>query len=289
MIHQPRSQPLAVLVLVISLWCGVATAQGAGGPGSTGSETSTSVSDSVPALVAVGVSGGFPSYQTVALAASLQVQFVGAQVKGSWTPNGPYFALQLRAYPPLESPVPVFVGVGAGLYGRSVSYHAAVGAHVPLGVALRLDAEAGIASVPLLGTRNWAPHVTLGLSYAFPVELAPGGPGLAGERDPRAGAGVAACPALLEPDESSLMDAFDRLLDEWLLSARATYGSVYTDLDYSYAVTSATVAGDVGEVSISYRGSVRAIGSGTVHEADGSAEASFHWTGCTWSNTAISY
>lgn len=93
----------------------------------------------------------------------------------------------------------------------------------------------------------------------------------------------------LPPDEGALIDAFERVLDEWLLSARATYGSVYTDLDYSYSVTSATVSGDEGTVAISFSGSVRAIGSGTVHEADGSAEARFRWTGCSWSSTSVEY
>lgn len=156
MFRQPTTKPITALVLAI--WLGLAFSA-AQEPSESDSVTTSAAAagESVPALVAIGVSGGFPSYQTVAVAASLQVRFVGAQVKGSWTPGGPYFALQLRAYPPLATPVPVFIGLGAGLYGRSVSYHAALGAHVPLGVALRLDAEAGIASVPLLGTRNWAP------------------------------------------------------------------------------------------------------------------------------------
>jgi len=252
-------------------------------------ETAAGAVQSVPGLVAVGVSGGFPSYQTVGVSASLQVQFVGAQVKGSLTPSGPYFGLQLRVYPPLETPVPVFIGLGAGLYGRSVSYHAALGAHMPLGVALRLDAEAGIASVPVLGTRNWAPHLVLGLSYAFPIELAPA------ETGQSAGAGQSeatrsgGCAVPLPPDKGALIGAFERVLDEWLLSARATYGSVYTDLDYSYKVTRVAVSGEEGTVTLGYSGSVRAIGSGTVHEAEGRAEASFRWTGCSWINTAVTY
>src|SRR5690606_39241314 len=43
-----------------------------------------------PALFSVGISGGFPSYQTVALSVSLQSSFVGLQAKGSWTAVGPY-------------------------------------------------------------------------------------------------------------------------------------------------------------------------------------------------------
>lgn len=277
-----------VVALMLAIWlgCGAAVAQE---PGSGATEVTAGGSQGVPALVAIGVSGGFPAYQTVALTASLQVQFVGAQIKGSWTPAGPYFALQLRAYPPLEAPVPVFIGVGAGLYGSNVSYHAAVGTHVPLGPSLRLDAEAGLASVAVLGARRWAPHVAVGLSYAVPIEFASAPAGGAGEAGSRAGTTAGGCPAPRPPDEDALIDAFERVLDDWLRSARATYGSVYTDLDYGYSVTSSVVTGSQGTVAISYSGSVRAIGSGTVHEAQGDAAASFRWTGCTWSNTSVDY
>jgi len=273
------------MLWAMALVLGVSAAQE---PVDAGSEVARADAQVVPALVALGVSAGFPSYQTAAVAASLQVQFFGMQLKGSWTPAGPYFALQLRAYPPLDSPVPLFVGVGAGLYGNNLSYHAAVGGHVPLGLALRLDAEAGIASVPALGSRNWAPHLSLGLSYAFPVDLAPA-TGASSAPTRAAGSGAGGCPTPLPPDEGSLEDAFERVLADWLLSARATYGSVYTDLDYSYAVTDVSVSGSEGTVEISYSGSVRAIGSGTVHQADGSAAAGFRWTGCAWNNTSVSY
>jgi len=72
--------------------------------------------EAAPALFAVGVSAGFPSYQTVALAVSLQAQFVGAQLKGSWTPAGAYAGGQLRVYPPIPVPIPLYVGVGGSVY-----------------------------------------------------------------------------------------------------------------------------------------------------------------------------
>src|SRR5690606_7022529 len=78
------------------------------------------------ALAAVGLSAGFPSYQTVAPTVSLQSGHFGVQAKASWTPAGPYLGLQLRGYPPVPVPVPVFVGVGGGFYGRDFSYHAAL-------------------------------------------------------------------------------------------------------------------------------------------------------------------
>ena len=39
--------------------------------------------EAAPAVFAVGISAGFPAYQTLALNVSLQAQFVGAQLKGS--------------------------------------------------------------------------------------------------------------------------------------------------------------------------------------------------------------
>jgi len=278
-----------VTLLLCALLCTVTSAQV---PTESGQVETVTVSGAPPALFAVGVSGGFPSYQTVALSVSLQSSFVGLQLKGSWTPAGPYLGVQLRGYPPLEAPVPLFVGVGAGIYGGNASYHAAVGTHVPLSLALRLDLEAGVASVPLLDSRGWAPHVVAGLSYAFPVDLtaaAGGGADAAASSSRSGGSQSSGCAASGPPDETALSAAFERTLAEWLAGARATYGSVYTDLSYSYRVTSQSVSGDAGVVHISYSGSVTAIGSGTVHEADGSASASFRWTGCGWSNTGVSY
>lgn len=274
-------------LLACAALCTCAAAQA---PVASESVEAVSVSDAPPALVAVGVSGGFPSYQTVALSVSLQSSFVGLQLKGSWTPAGPYLGVQLRGYPPIEAPVPIFVGVGAGIYGGNASYHAAVGTHVPLSLALRLDVEAGVASVPLLEARGWAPHVAVGVSYAFPVDLTAATRGPAGASSSRSsGSQTSGCAVSGPPDVGALSTAFERTLAEWLAGARATYGSVYTDLSYSYRVTSQSVSGDVGVVEIAYSGSVTAIGSGTVHEADGSATARFRWTGCGWSNTAVSY
>ena len=64
------------MVFAIALVLGGAVAQE---PVAAASGASQGDAQSVPALVALGVSAGFPSYQTVAVAASLQVQFVGAR------------------------------------------------------------------------------------------------------------------------------------------------------------------------------------------------------------------
>lgn len=247
-----------------------------------------------PALFSVGISGGFPSYQTVALSVSLQSSFVGLQAKGSWTAVGPFLGLQLRGYPPVPIPVPVYLGLGVGIYGPNVSFHAALGAHVPLARALRLDLEAGLASVPLLDQRSLAPHVAVGVSYAVPLQLQPN----AGRGGERIGRTIAerpqrspepTCAAPVEPVPGALADAVDTVVDQWLDSARATYGSVYTDLNYSYSITSSSVTGSSATVKVSYSGSVREIANGRRHEASGTATAEFGWNGCNWVNRGVSY
>lgn len=280
----------AALVLVM-LTAPFAWAQG----GSTSTdEASFSVDAAPPALLAVGVSGGFPSYQTAALAVSLQAQYVGIQVKGSWTPAGPFVGVQLRGYPPVPLPVPLYVGVGAGVYGASTSWHAALGTHVPLGRATRLDVEGGVASVPLLDGRAWAPHVAVGVSYAFALPSGRGSASAAAGdqapdavRDPQGA--PATCAEAAGPDEAALMNAFRLTLQRWIDSARATYGSVYTDLRYDVDVTATTLEGNDATVRLRYRGSVQEIATGQRHEAEGEASATFRWSGCAWRNTGVSY
>ena len=253
------------------------------------------VDAAVPALFSVGISGGFPSYQTVALSVSLQSSFVGLQAKGSWTAAGPFLGLQLRGYPPVPVPVPLYLGVGVGIYGPNVSYHGAVGTHVPLSRALRLDLEGGLASVPLLDGRSLAPHVAVGLSYAVPVAIEQND-GDGGERigrtiaeRSRSSRAAPACAEPREPERGGVGDAVDRVVKEWLDSARATYGSVYTDLNYSYSISSSSVSGTTATVSVSYRGSVREIATGRRHQASGTARAVFKWNGCAWLARDISY
>src|SRR5690606_18874676 len=110
--------------------------------------------------------------------------------------------------------------------------------------------------------RALAPHLAVGVSYAIPLEIDPAasrgerneiGRTIAERSRNRVTTPVCAEPAA--PDESALGDVVDRLVDEWILSARATYGSVYTDLSYSYSVSSKSVKGDEATVRVSYRGS----------------------------------
>lgn len=85
------------------------------------------------------------------------------------------------------------------------------------------------------------------------------------------------------------MNAFRLTLQRWIDSARATYGSVYTDLRYDVDVTSTTLEGNDATVRLRYRGSVREIATGLRHEAEGEASATFRWSGCAWRNTGVAY
>lgn len=293
-----RHRLLLVLVALLALLAGAFAQDGpAAADGAEANITeeaeSGRLSDTPPGQVAFGVSAGFPSYQTAALTASLQSQYVGVQLKGSWTPAGPFIGAQLRGYPPLPIPVPLFVGLGVGFYGPNVSYHAAIGGHVPLDRALRLDFEAGVANVPLLGERGWAPHVALGVSYAIAVDLTTssgGPPSAATDPSGRRSAGSgSSCAVASEPDRSLISGAVSATVDEWLRSAQATYGSVYTDLNYSYRIANIDLDGDNASVRVAYSGSVREIFGGAHHQASGEAAATFRWNGCRWSNTGVSY
>jgi len=273
----------------------VAIAQG-GAPSGAEDETGAPLvtvekdlgNEGAPALFAVSLSAGFPSYQTVALAVSLQAQFVGAQLKGSWTPAGAYVGGQLRVYPPIPVPVPLYVGVGGGIYGSNASYHFALGTHVPLGKDLRLDLEGGVANVPQLDQRAWVPHLAVGVSYIFPVQLTPSTAAAPVDRSVPT-AGGAACSAPEDPDRARIPGVIEAIVNDWILSARATYGSVYTDLHYSYSITGVQMSGNVANVTVNYSGSVREILTGTRQSASGDARVRLEWTGCGWGGRSVDY
>ena len=294
--YRKLSNPLSVLTLAF-VALSMAAAQGPVDEAEEpAAEQTVNLSSAPPALFSVGISGGFPSYQTVALGVSLQSSFVGIQAKAGWTAAGPFVGLQLRGYPPVPISVPLFVGVGMGVYGPNVSYHAALGTHVPLSRALRLDIEGGVALVPLLDGRALAPHLAVGVSYAIPLEVDQVASrternevGLTIAERSRNGVNAPTCSEPVAPDEAALGDVVDELVDDWIRSARATYGSVYSDLKYSYGVPSSKISGTGATVSISYRGSVKEIATGKRHSASGTATAEFRWTGCVWVGGAVSY
>lgn len=291
-----RRALLALVAICICAYGAAAFAQGGSGePVDTFAEGEFEAverdlaDEAAPAVFAVGISAGFPAYQTVALTVSLQAQFVGAQLKGSWTPAGVYLGGQLRAYPPIPVPVPIYVGVGGGIYGSFASYHFAVGTHVPLGTALRLDLEGGVANVPQLDKRGWVPHLAAGISYAFPVELsAAAGP--ASATVGHAGSPPAArCETPTEPNREQIPGIIEDMVDDFILSARATYGSVYTGLSYGYNISSVRITGKTANVTVKYSGSVTEILTGTNHSASGTAKVQLYWTGCAWGGGSVEY
>jgi len=285
-------KPLLAVLLSLAF---VASAQG-GAPNAAEAETEAPLaavekdlgSEGAPALYSVGISAGFPSYQTVALAVSVQAQFVGAELKGSWTPAGAYVGGQLRVYPPIPIPIPLFVGIGGGVYGSNASYHLAIGTHVPLGKDLRLDLEGGVANVPQLDKRAWVPHLAVGVSYVIPVQLASSATATPVDRSASSG-GAATCATPDGPDRGQIPAVIEAIVNDWVLSARATYGSVYTDLKYRYAITRVQVDGNVASVTVNYSGSVREILTGTRQSASGEARVGLVWTGCGWGGGTVEY
>lgn len=99
--------------------------------------------------------------------------------------------------------------------------------------------------------------------------------------------GAASCPS--PPDSASLKAAFGDAVQAYLSGARAMYGAVYRDLQYSFQVQSATVDGDQGSVVASYSGSVTEIANGKVDSASGTIDASFQWQSCSWTMTGFTY
>lgn len=290
--RQDSRTPLVRVVVLALLLAGlfVATAQDP-----VESEESYGAELGAPlTLFSVGVTAGFPSYQSVAVAASIQAQYVGLQLKASWTAVGPYVAGQLRGYVPLPVPVPVYLGAGGGVYGKNASYHFVIGTHVPLGKNLRLDVEAGAANVPLLADRAWAPHISVGASYALPVDLtavasSAADPAGAAQSGPQEGQGVGSGRCEDSPDADAVRGAVHDTVDDWLRSAQATYGSVYRDLSYNYQIRNVSIRGSDATVTVSYSGSVVEILTGKSHRASGTATATFRWSGCRWANTGIDY
>lgn len=285
---KPRFGLLASLILALCL-AAPSAALAASSGGTSGDASGSSAPKPPPALGSFGVSAGFPSYQTVAPFLTVQDRFVGFQLKVSDTALGPYVGLELRGYPPVPIPVPVFVGVGGGFYGGDTTYFATLGANVPLGLHVRLDLEGGVANVPLLSQRSWAPYLSLGLSYAFPFEPTYGGQGVDVGMHLSVAPVPSACTQPTKPDPRTLVNAFHNALSEWLRSAEATYGSVYKDLKYHYSVASRRVRGNYATFVIHYSGSVRTVATNKLEKASGKATVTFYWSGCGWGVAGISY
>lgn len=245
------------------------------------------VVERAPASVMLSLHGGLPGYRTATLGATLKAEQFGVALRGGWGTVGASFGAQVRWYAPLPGPLPTYVGVGADAYAGNVTPHAVVGVHVPIGPAWRLDLEGGLASASLAGERVIAPHLSVGVAYAIAVDLP--SDATASAATPRtATSGSTRCEPS-PPDPGAVDAAVDAAVVAFVRDGVALYGSAYRDLRYRYSVASRRVDGDVADVVIRYAGSARAVVGGGLVEAEGSAAATFTWTGCTWRMTDLTY
>jgi hypothetical protein len=240
-----------------------------------------------PASVTLSLHGGLPAYRTVGAGAALRAEQFGVAVRGGWGSVGAAVGAQARWYPPLPAPVPLFLGVGVDAHGGGAVPHAVVGAQVPLGRNWRLDLEAGAARARLAGEPVWAPHLSVGVGFAFAVDLPHAGDGPAVAPVRSSAAGAACVPG--DPDPALLDAAVGASVRAFVRDGVALYGNAYRNLRYRYSIVGRDVDGELATVRIRFEGSARAVLGGELVEASGSAEADYRWTGCSWRQTALRY
>ena len=95
-----------------------------------------------------------------------------------------------------------------------------------------------------------------------------------------------ACSSL---DQAGLLGAFDRELGIFLNNAAATYGSQYSNLQYTVSNQQIAQNGEQGSVSANYQGSVSEIATGQTISASGGMSVNFAWDGCYWQMLDYSY
>lgn len=237
-----------------------------------------------PALVSVGFASGFPTYQATTIAVGVQMELVHFQLKGGYTAAGAYIGGQFRLYPPIPAPIPLYVGVGGGVYGSNNSFHVAVGTHIPVTEHIRLDLEVGAANVPLLNERSWAPHIAAGISYAFAIDASSARSSSAAASrtvNEARQATVGSCEQS-DPNLNLVAGVVQATIDGMVVNARATYGTTFTDLQYRYNIVNVATNANQADVTIDYAGSVRNRLGGGVESATGEAGVALHWTGCGW-------
>jgi len=292
--RSPTGDPVApalhrVWIALLLTLCGclaAATAQG---------EDAIEVEGSVeraPATLMVGLHGGLPGYRNLGVGAAIKADQLGVALRGGWGTVGASFGVQGRWYPPLPAPVPFYVGLGVDAYAGNVAPHAVLGAHVPLSPAWRFDLEGGVARATLAGTTVWAPHLSVGVAYAFTFDLASSEPvdgdATASARTRSLGPfGVRCEPG--PPDPGALDAAVSAAVQSFVRDGVALYGNAYRDLRYRYAIERRDVAADEATVDVRYSGSARAVVGGELVEASGVAQARFTWNGCTWRLRDLSY
>jgi hypothetical protein len=277
--------PWRVALIVLCCLVGMAAAQDEGG-----GTVVEDVVEQVPATLIVGIHGGLPGYRNLGVGAAIKADQFGVALRGGWGTVGLSFGAQGRWYPPLRSPLPFYVGLGVDAYAGNVTPHAVLGAHVPLAPAWRFDLEGGVARSTIAGTSVWAPHVSVGLAYAFTFDVGASEPGDTAVSAPQSavGGGRARCEPG-PPDAGALDVAVDATVEAFVREGVALYGNAYRELRYRYSIERRDLAGDEANVAIRYSGSARAVVGGEVVEASGVAQARFTWNGCAWRLRDLTY
>lgn len=278
----PWQRRLMWLCVIMSVWLlPVAAAQP-----EAEVESDNGAQAGAPILLSTGISSGFPGFNRFSVAAAMQYQSFGAQLRLAPTEAGLYFGVSLRGYLPIGGFVPLYLGAGAGVYGDSTELHLTLGGHVPLAERVRLDLEGGAARVNNLLGSQWLPWVSIGLSYTFPVSadaLSGGGPRIIAGRGSNRGV------QCLPHGEESLMKALDDTVDSFITNAAATYGGSYRNLEYDLSIEETTMTDRYARIVVRYSGSVEHAVGGGRESASGTATVEFAWDGCRWRRTSLRY
>ena len=247
-------------------------------------DTEETIFDS-PYLVVgeVGLGGGFPGFQLYNTYFSFQKEKIGLAFKGSWTAVGPYIQASARYYTPIPVPVPTFVSAGVGNFGKTTTFMATVGAHIPLAIAspIRLTIEAGANYMNILGKDQILPTVSLGVGYSFFIDAEPLSKEELAQQEVEKRAEQAGCTNPKQPDSSIVGQALSDIIDGELNQARAAYAGTYELISYTKNLKT-EVAGNIAHVSGTFTAKVKEVLSGKISEYDGSIDADLTWTGCAW-------
>jgi len=119
---------------------------------------------------------GWPGYQIYHANLGFQKDAFGMNFRGSFTNQGPYFALSGRYYTPIPVPVPTFISAGAGYAANAPVGFASFGAQIPFGLSspFRATVEAGISLSPSeTDGLQISPTASLTIGYLFFIDTTP--------------------------------------------------------------------------------------------------------------------
>ena len=231
----------------------------------------------------IGLGGGFPGYQLYHTYFSFQKETLGMAFKGSWTATGPYLQASVRYYTPIPVPVPTFISLGAGVFGKTNVLMATIGTHIPLGITnpIRITAEAGVNYMNILGKDQILPSLSLGIGYTFFIDAEPISKEELAQQKAERVAEQSGCTNPTDPDSSMVGPAISNIIASELNQARAAYAGVYELISYNEKLKE-TVKDDKAHISGTFTAKVKEVLTGKIIDAKGSVEADLFWTGCSW-------